>query len=53
MTDVKSAEVEKGLRILARMIARAYLRDMSRKQSEPIDSQDKGKENNDGDKRCV
>jgi hypothetical protein len=53
VTDVKGTEMEKGLRILARMIARAYLRDMSRKQSEPIDSQDKGKENNNGDKRRV
>ena len=53
VTEAKGTELKSGLRILAHMIARAYLKDMSRKQSEPTDSQDKEKEESNGDKRRV
>ena len=53
VTDIRGTEMEKGLRILARMIARAYLRDMSGKQSELTDSPNREKEKDNGDKRRI
>ena len=52
VTETKGTELKSGLRILAHMIARAYLKDARVKQSEPVNLQDKKEEGN-GDKRRV
>jgi hypothetical protein len=53
VNDIKGTEMENGLRILARMIAQAHLRDMSGKQPEVMGAKGKGKENDNGDKRYI
>lgn len=53
VTEIKATKLDEGLRILARMIARAYLRDAFSKHSVPSEPEDMQKEENDGNKRCV
>ena len=54
ITEAKPNELDSGLRILARMIARAHLREMRGKQSEVADSQDeKKREESNVDKRRI
>ena len=53
VTDTKHTELENGLRILARIIARAYLKDASSKHSAKSDLKDKRTEENNGNKRRI
>jgi len=48
-TDTGKTELENGLRLLARMIARAYLRDTRSEQTQPDCSEEKDKEEENGD----
>ena len=53
VTEVKSTKLDDGLRILARMIARAYLKDECSKHPTNGDLEDKRTEENDGNKRRI
>jgi len=48
-TDTRSAELDNGLRILARMIARAYLKEVRAGQSKTDDSESEIKETEEDD----
>ena len=48
-TDTRNAELDNGLRILARMIARAYLKEVRAGQSKTNDSESKSKETEEED----
>lgn len=53
VTEVKCRELDNGLRVLARMIARAHLKEMCGKQSEIADCQENAKEESDANKRRI
>ncbi len=53
MTDTEHSGSEKGLRILARMIASAYLEDMCSKHSSRRDLENEIREGNNGNKRRI
>jgi len=53
VTEVKSTKLDDGLRILARMIARAYLKDACSKHSAKSDLEDERTEDNNGNKRRI
>ena len=53
ITEAKQNELDSGLRILARMIARAHLKEMRCKQSEIADCQENAKEESDANKRRI
>jgi len=44
VTETKGAELKNGLRLLAHMIARAYLKDLRGKEPQPVTLQDKKEE---------
>jgi len=49
VTDTKHTELENGLRILARMIARAHLKEARTGQPEPDDTENKETEGDNAD----
>jgi hypothetical protein len=51
MSDPKISDFDNGLRILARMIARAYLKDLAQQPIQQKSLRDK-KEENDANQRC-
>jgi len=53
VTDTRHTELENGLRILARMIARAHLREARTRQPEPDEPENKETEGDNGDQRSI
>lgn len=53
VSQIKHIEMDNGLRILARMIARAHLKEACRKQSEIACSQDQKMEGSNVNKRRI
>ena len=51
VTDTKHTELENGLRILARMIARAHLKEARTGQPEPDDTENKETEGDNANQR--
>lgn len=52
-TDVKGSNMKDGLRLLARMIARAYLKDTRYREAKPVCCEEKAEEDASGDKRSI
>ena len=53
VTDTKHTELENGLRILARMIARAHLKEVRTGQPETDDPKNKEKEGDNADQGSI
>ena len=53
VTEAKPSEIDTGLRLLARMIARAQLKELPQRQAHVLDSKEQNEEEGNGNKRRV